>query len=275
MTTCGIKLLALSESIKELAEKAQALALELLNDEEGVPTTFSWLDIRGDLPYNSNPDHPEWVYTKGRKDWWVRDTSVIDGITIHHSAGQTTPQLVADYITRPIRNRGKGLPRTQYHFWVTNDGVIYYCLDLTYGPWHDSCGDKNTHVSIVLDGALNVSKPSRSQLVSTGLLVNWLMDTFDIPLKNVEGHRDWAYRFIKQYTTVCPGWDQAKWREEFFEILTQAAVLTSLGRSKSFAQMTFGAKGITFPGSDLDIELSSMSRGSTDESEEAKKIGGV
>jgi hypothetical protein len=231
----------------DVAQRLNVIAAALNTEPESIPVMT---DIRDQMPVNPNPDEP-WLMAHGYKDWWVRTSEQIDGITIHHVASIGAPLATAQYCTRAIARGGKGLPRTQYHFWIDADGEILYCLDTKYGCWHDSCGHFNTHISVALNGALHLNLPTALQLASAGRLVAWLMDEYQVALPNVEGHREWAYRVLGSWVTICPGWATLPWRNMFFDSLNAARGIS--------AAAAFGISDV------LDTEqlheLESMQRG--------------
>lgn len=222
----------------DIARRLLVIADALRPGDPGLP---QMTDLRAALPVNPRPDEP-WLVANKITDWWERTPAQIDGITIHHVASNGNPQATAAYVTRSITQGGKGYPRTQYHFWINADGEIFYCLDLKYGCWHDNCGHQNRHVSIVLNGALHKNKPTVLQLASAGRLTAWLMDDYQIELSNVEGHREWAQRALGRWITQCPGWADIAWRDQFFEAVNAARVITtrvsfSVGSSLDTEQM--------------------------------------
>lgn len=182
-----------------------------------VSDTPPWVDVRDQMPVNLKPDEP-WLVEQGRTGWWQRTLGQIDGITLHHTM---THNLLAcaSYITRARAQGGKGYPTTQYAFWVQADGVIKYCVDLTQAPWHDHCGDENTHIAVGIAGEWDAESPPRVQLEATARLCAYLMRTLAIPLANVEGHREWSHRYQGKPMTTCPGWLPGGWRDAFFALL--------------------------------------------------------
>lgn len=215
----------LSVIADDVAEHSRALreVAEAMNAEtEGAP---AWTDIRARLPVNHAPDDP-WLAANFITDWWERTPEQITGITIHHVASNGDPYVTAAYITKPRAQGGKGLPRTQYNFWIEPSGEIIYCLDVKYGPWHDNCGHRNQHVSIALNGALHKTRPTQAALTSAARLVTWLMEEYDIEIQNVTGHNEWAMRCLNRTTnyTICPGWTYTApfWKAEFYTALSAA-----------------------------------------------------
>lgn len=208
-----------STQLREIAEELAA------QNNNGAPP---WTDIRARLPVNHAPDE-EWLVAHGITDWWERTPDRIDGITIHHVCSNGDPYNTAAYITRSKAQGGKGLPRMQYHYWIESTGEILYCLDVKYGSWHDNCGHYNTHVSVVLNGALHKYYPTQAALVSAARLSAWLMREYNITRDNITGHNEWAMRCLnrtKPYTQ-CPGWSSIPWKDSFYTALDEALQVPS------------------------------------------------
>lgn len=174
---------------------------------------FPWVDVIDQMPYNLTPDDPYFI-SNNITTWWARTPDQINGITIHHTISHNM-QAIADYITRPRAQCGKGRPTTEYTFWITTNGEVRLCNDLKWGCWHDHTGHRNTHISIGLAGRWDYEKPPTVQLEACADLCAWLMKEYDIKLDNVRGHREWANGI-----TVCPGWSSAGWKQDFYNLLT-------------------------------------------------------
>jgi len=179
-----------SEELVRLAEELQADVDDLAGPYE---------DIIEHIPVNPNPKDPP--------AWWIRKLSEIQGITIHHTLSHN-PQNVARYVIE-----SKGRPTLPYHFWVSQAGECWLCVPLTYGMWHDHTGHRNVNISIGMAGHLHKVWPTQKQLDATARLVRWLMREYEIPIEQVQGHKD------RYASTVCPGWDMAHWREVFYEMI--------------------------------------------------------
>jgi hypothetical protein len=176
-----------------------------------------WEDVREQMPINANPDEP-WLVEQGRKGWWKRTNEQIDGLTIHHTMSHNMTWM-ADYCTRAKAQGGKGYPTTNYAFWIHADGSSSYCVDITEAPWHDHCGDENTHISIGMAGDLSKAAPPTAQLEGLVKVIAYLMAMLNIPIENVEGHREWSARYKGKPMTVCPGWLSSGWRDQFYQML--------------------------------------------------------
>ncbi len=183
----------------------------------GHSISVPWVDVRAQMPVNPKPD-AAWLVEQGRSGWWKRALDQINGITLHHTMTHDM-MACARYITRPVKQGGKGYPTTQYAFWVQADGMIKYCVDLTEAPWHDHCGDENTHVAVGIAGEWDKVSPPQVQLAATARLAAYLMQWLNIPLENVEGHREWSARHTGTPQTACPGWLTGGWRAKFFDTL--------------------------------------------------------
>ncbi|MBN2389297.1 MAG: N-acetylmuramoyl-L-alanine amidase [Anaerolineae bacterium] len=233
---------ALEQAVNGLDENA-VLLREIADGlaHEHAPGAPVWTDIRDALPVNLAPDDP-WLVANGITDWWKRTPAQITGITIHHVASNGDPFVTARYITKPQAQGGKGLPRTQYNFWIQPTGEIICCLDVTYGPWHDNCGHRNEHVSIALNGALHKTRPTQAALTAAARLVVWLMDEYGIDGQNVLGHNEWAMRCLNRTTnyTICPGWTYIPpfWKNDFYAAVDEAREVPLRSGASSYGLVT-------------------------------------
>jgi len=181
------------------ADELKALAGRLAADPESGIEPF--VDIIDQMPLNPHPTDPP--------AWWMRELVQIQGITIHHTMSHD-PVATAKYFFT------KGRPSTEYHYWVSVTGQCWLCAPLRWGFWHDHTGHRNVNVSIGMAGHLHKVRPPLLQLKATVRLVRWLMAQFSVTLEQVKGHND------RYAGTVCPGWDVAKWRSQFFDLLQEA-----------------------------------------------------
>jgi len=199
---------------EELALLDRVLAEEPEPPPEPLPP---WEDHIAEMPVNRAPDHPDLVKHKW-KFWPERALSDITGITIHHTCSHS-PLALTRWITRPQSQGGKGYPSTQYALWVSaGDGCpIWLHAPLEWGIWHDHTGAHQTTISIGMAGTLHVNKPPQEQIDATARLCAYLMNEFDIPVSEIQGHGDRA-KAVNVYT-VCPGWYAAGWVVQFQEAL--------------------------------------------------------
>lgn len=200
----------LTGMVLELRQEAQMAALlaDMLQRLRVPEQALPYIDVVEEIPVNARPTTP--------REWWMRMPEQIKGITIHHTLSHS-PAATARYVIGI-----KGRPTLPYHFWVTREGRALLCVPLENGMWHDHTGHKNVNISVGMAGKLHVAKPNLAQLEATTRLCVWLMHRFGIGMDQVQGHKD---RFRR---TVCPGWDKARWRAEFYESLaTMAADLST------------------------------------------------
>lgn len=169
---------------------------------QGKAEALPYIDLVDQMPTNPNPTAPA-------EGWWMRTRDQITGITVHHTMSHD-PRATARYCTDV-----KGRPSIQYHLWVTREGAVYLCAPLSWGMWHDHCGHKNRNISVGLAGRLHESKPPDVELRAAAQIVAWLMGQLGIERAEVQGHND------RYAGTVCPGWDQAGWRDDFYQALDE------------------------------------------------------
>jgi hypothetical protein len=173
----------------------------VIEASQGQVDEMPYIDLVDEMPLNPNPTEPP--------GWWIRTPAQIKGITIHHTMSHD-PKATARYCTDV-----KGRPSIQYHLWVTREGAVYLCAPLSWGMWHDHCGHENKNVSVGLAGHLHQAKPPDVQLQAAARIVAWLMGQYGIVRAEVLGHND------RYEATVCPGWYQAGWRDDFYRALDE------------------------------------------------------
>jgi hypothetical protein len=164
---------------------------------------------RSDHPFNAD------ITRLGLFDWPV--LTEVTGVTIHHTMSHS-PEATARYCVNT-----KGHATIQYHFWVSaGDGCpVWQLVELDRAIWHDHTGahlDGRATLSVGLAGSLHIAKPPDEQLQAAARLVVWLMDEYDLPREQVQGHCDRAGAGV----TVCPGWYEAGWRPDWEAALTLA-----------------------------------------------------
>lgn len=189
--------------LTRLARAARAARAAYHRSWGTPPVMWPYTDVTFLMPVNPDPTDPP--------AWWERELADITGITIHHTLSHS-PEETARHCFA-----AKGRPTLPYHFWVTEAGQALQCVRLEYGVWHDHTGDRNTNVSIGLAGERHKSPPPKLQMAALVDLVGYLMNKLDVPVEEVQGHDDRAARV--GVSTVCPGWDEADWRERFYYLL--------------------------------------------------------
>lgn len=125
-------------------------------------------------------------------------------IVLHHSASPSGNAALFDH-----EHRDKGWDELGYHFVIDNgrggsDGRIEIGPRWVKQKWgaHAKTPDNRYNdfgIGICFVGNFEQGRPTAKQLESAAKLVAWLMQTYDIPEKNVIGHEDTG----KQ--TLCPG----------------------------------------------------------------------
>lgn len=196
--------LGAGDSVKLLAPEAMgAVSISLEHFSPAVAGDIVIHNVITSLPVNPKATNPA--------AWWERTPSDIRGITIHHT-GCDSPEQAA----RILLNKGR--PTTEYAYFVQYDGSLYQCLEDTLGVWHDHTGHYNRNISIGLAGYWHKKEPSMAQLEGLARLVDHLMRKYNLPLSQVQGHRQRA-KEAANVGTECPGWESAGWKQHFFDVL--------------------------------------------------------
>lgn len=153
---------------------------------------FDIINIADELP-----EHPS-------KDYTTRPLSAITTITIHHSAGNYTPQQIAAYHVS-----GRGWPGIGYHFLVMADGTVYQTNYLSVKSYHagtSAPGDENYYsIGLCLNGLfMDGHVPPKAQQDAARELIAFLQRTLGkkslIPHGSMPGAQ-----------TECPGDTQDQW----------------------------------------------------------------
>jgi len=141
-----------------------------------------------------------------RGPWHVAGTREWKHIVIHHSATTAGSAAVFDQA-----HRKRGWDELGYHFVIDNgrggpDGRIEVGPRWRKQKWGAHTGGTpdnayNNHgIGICLVGNYTTGMPSRAQLASLRRLVESLMHDYNIPARNILGHRD-----APNASTQCPG----------------------------------------------------------------------
>ena len=175
--------------------------------------------------YPTNPHAQNPTSSPGR---WA--TGRPTGITVHHT-GTADPLALARYcVSKRYYVNGawrEGLPTSQYHIFVHEDGTSELGVPLDQRGWHDHSGYPSPNASIGMARYWHKVKPPAVMIAGLARVVAWLMREYDIPAARVEGHRDWALRVRPNpVNTECPGWYPApvgsNWKPDFDAALTAA-----------------------------------------------------
>lgn len=202
--------------LEDLAAKVAAVAEQL--DHPGIQPP--WTDRIAEMPRNHAPFNKAFVRNFGAGGFWpIRTPDQVTGLTIHHTGSHSAIE------TGKYAVHTKGYPCHNYHFWVSaNDGCpVDMVADPLWALWHDHTGARPTTLAIGLAGYWHHNPPSQQQITATAQLVNYLMSVYNVPVEQVQGHRERYY-----YKTHCPGWGPtdrnerswgSDWKTNFYSTL--------------------------------------------------------
>jgi N-acetyl-anhydromuramyl-L-alanine amidase AmpD len=166
-----------------------------------------WEDKVKSLPtYNKLP-----AAQKKQGDALEYPTRTLDAIrylVIHHSGKDpNTPveQIATEHVATQVKNSAGQVAKEQwpgigYHFYITGDGRIVKCNELTTVCYHVS-GQNAAAVGICFAGNFtpaNATPPNGAQLAAGGQLIAWLMDQLNLELDAIKGDQELD-------ATDCPG----------------------------------------------------------------------
>lgn len=190
-------------------------AVEVLPAEVKPPApSLPWVDVTATFPTNPTAQNPP--ASPGR--WATRRPT---GITVHHTGTDDAYALARVCLAKVYVIDGRryaGLPTTQYHVFVQQDGSALLCVPLEQGFWHDHAGYPNANISVGIAGYWHKTRPPSALIEGLARVCAQLMKMYSIPIARVVGHRDRA--LPNGVSTECPGWYPAPlgsgWREDFF-----------------------------------------------------------
>lgn len=151
---------------------------------------------------------PSFVVT--RAAWGATDPGRICGevhdpywLTIHHTVSPTPDSMTVAQRLRGIQAyhvNTNGWCDVGYHFLVGADGRVYQGRSSEERVGAHAGGANTNNVGISYIGTFSTIAPPANMFEAGGDIVEWLSDTFAIPLNRdrVRGHREWG-------STECPG----------------------------------------------------------------------
>lgn len=150
--------------------------------------TYGFIDLRGKLAGDSY-------------NWsWIRKTTDIKYLVIHHSAGATTqtPQDIASF---HVNTRGWG--GIGYHFVIDVNGLVSYVGDLSTA--RANVKDKNEQViGVCLIGDFTKELPSDRQIIAAHELSKFILFDLSGNFPNLKGWKSLVGHQDLQ-STACPG----------------------------------------------------------------------
>ncbi|MBN2391659.1 MAG: N-acetylmuramoyl-L-alanine amidase [Anaerolineae bacterium] len=191
-------------------------AVEVIQPEPPA-SDMPWEDVTATFPTNPTAQNP--YQSSGR---WATRTPT--GITVHHTGTNDAYALARVCLGKAYMINGVvryGLPTTQYHIFVQQDGSALLCVPLEQGFWHDHAGYPNANISVGVAGYWHKTRPPVTLIEGLARVCARLMGMYDIPVARVVGHRDRA--LPNGIGTECPGWYPAPlgsgWRDDFYAAL--------------------------------------------------------
>jgi len=179
------------QRVVELTKKLEECKAIVQQCQGKVPKP-AMVDVIGALPKHPTDRYGE----RSRK---------ITHLAIHHTVTEKTHTVESLAKSHIVGNQWPGIG---YHYVVAADGVIYRCQPDSTLSYH--VGNANSYcLGICLVGCFmptlgNTPQspedqlPTPQQFLSAAHLAAWLMQTYEIPLENVVGHKEVG-------RTECPG----------------------------------------------------------------------
>lgn len=143
----------------------------------------------------------------------TRTLAAIKTIAIHHSAasGAIPPQNVAAY------HVSIGWPGIGYHFYITDDGVIYQCHGLETVSYHVGTANPSAVGICVAGRFMDDALPTAKQMASLSQLLAYLLYKLGLSPDQIKGHKE-----LPDTQTACPGsdWLEGKrWKDNVIALV--------------------------------------------------------
>ncbi|HSJ43528.1 MAG TPA: peptidoglycan recognition family protein [Euzebyales bacterium] len=124
----------------------------------------------------------------------------IERVTVHHSGVGfwDNRKAPARFRSHQANHQARGWPDIAYHLLIDRRGHVYRGRPL----W--ARGDTGTdynprgHLLVMCEGNFEKQKPTDAQVRALVHVLAWACVTYDLPLRRIKGHRDFA-------NTACPG----------------------------------------------------------------------
>jgi len=152
-------------------------------------------------------NYPVELQVVTRQQWgWIPMTAAaqehtITKITIHHEGVDFPPDKDPVESIRTLQKWSraeKNWPDIPYHFMIDLNGKIYETRPINYAGDTNTTYDPTGHALICLMGNYENIEPTENQLNSLVALTAFLAKTYDVPVSEIKGHKDYA-------ETLCPG----------------------------------------------------------------------
>lgn len=160
--------------------------------------------------------YPSDIEVVKRDDWnWKPLTKVlpqhrINKITIHHSGEIFKEETIVEQYLRNLQDWSrteKNWIDIPYHFMIDLKGNIYEARPINYPGDTNTDYDVRGHALICVIGNYEEQKINQSQLKSLVKLTAFLKSLYNVPLKDIKGHKDYT-------PTLCPGADLYKYLQD-------------------------------------------------------------
>ena len=138
----------------------------------------------------------DFLNIKDQKNWTY--------IAVHHTVSSPT-----DTTMKKIRqwHLARGFIMEGYNFGINGNGLIETGRPLNISGAHVGPLWNSKAIGIALYGDFRTDKLSKAQRTSAYKLINELMTIYDIPVKNVKGHKEFGL------ATACPVIDMDEFRD--------------------------------------------------------------
>lgn len=133
-------------------------------------------------------------------------------LTIHHTGEHLSSSGISDHeLLRRIERHHQanlGWAAIGYHLLIGDSGAIYEGRPLRWQGAHCGGDNNRNNVGISVIGEFDSDVPTPAQLQSLSRLLAHYRATYQVPAREVYGHRDWK-------NTACPGDALYAWLKDY------------------------------------------------------------
>lgn len=152
----------------------------------------------------------EWGWQQPKEKFFYLHNNPVTKITIHHGGEEFVENKDMVQYLRNLQSWSRSEKKwidIPYHFMIDLKGNIYEARPINFPGDTNTDYDVNSHALICVIGNYEVQKINPQQLKSLSKLTAFLIQRYNVDLKNVKTHKDYT-------ETLCPGTDLYKYFED-------------------------------------------------------------
>lgn len=124
----------------------------------------------------------------------------ISRVTVHHSGVtfRDNRRAPARFRSHQASHQAQGWPNIAYHLMIDRHGHVYRGRPLSARGDTATNYNPRGHLLVMCEGNFERQSPTDAQVQALVDVLAWACVRYDLPLKRIRGHRDYA-------ATACPG----------------------------------------------------------------------